>query len=51
MEDRGVLERLDHREVGVAQTDVLADERDPHATLEVLDAVAQVLPRREVEAV
>ena len=44
VEDRGVLEGLDHREVRVAQTDVLADERDPDATLEVLDAVAQVLP-------
>ena len=50
MEHRGVLERLDHRQVGVAQPDVLADERDPDATVEMLDAVAQVLPRRQVEA-
>ena len=39
--DRGVLERLGHREVGVVELDVLADQGDPHAALAGVDALAR----------
>ena len=48
MVDRAVLERLDDREVGVLELHVLADDRDPDAPLEVVDAAAELLPGRQV---
>ena len=49
--EAAVLERLDHREVGVGQIDVLADEADPHRPHRCLDAVDEGLPRRQVDLV
>ena len=44
----GVVERLDHRQVGVGQLVVLADERDPHGVGGRLDALDEPLPVGQV---
>ena len=44
----GVLERLVHREVGVVELDVLADERDLDLLSPLGDAVGEVLPLAEL---
>ena len=45
----GVLERLDDRQVGVGQLDVLADQPDAHRLRGGLDLRDDLLPRRQVE--
>ncbi len=42
-------QRLADREVGVRQVDVLADQRDGHLLLRVVDAAEQVVPGRPVD--
>ena len=44
-------QRLGHRQVGVGQVDVLADQGDGHLVLGVVDAVEQVAPHRPVDVV
>ena len=46
--DARVLERLVHREVGVVELHVLADERDRHLLARLADPVDHVLPLAEV---
>ena len=44
--EAGVAERLDHRQVGVGQVDVLADDPDPHRSDGGVDLVDQRAPSR-----
>ena len=48
MRDAAVLKRLDDGEVGVVQLDVLADQRDGHFALRVLEALDQLDPVLQV---
>ena len=47
--EAGMLQALDHREVGVGQADVLADQADPHRLDRLLDHRHDRLPRREID--
>ena len=44
----GVAQRLGHRQVGVGQLDVLADERDLELRLGALDALDELAPGGQV---
>ena len=44
-------QRLGHRQVGVRQVDVLADDRDPHRLGRVVHPVQQLTPHRPVDVV
>ena len=46
--DPGVLQRLVHREVGVVELHVLADERDLDRALALPDPLGQLVPLAEV---
>ena len=46
--EAAVLERLDHRLVGVLELHVLADERDPHGALGGVGAATELLPVGQV---
>src|SRR5205807_128519 len=48
--DAGVPERLDHRQVSVLELYVLADERDPHATVGLARALRDRLPGAEIRS-
>ena len=48
MVDAGVIERLVHRQVGVLELHVLADERDLYLAVALADPLRQLQPLAEI---